>query len=184
MREVNFFDADLQALTSRSGDFGLCTDLPARQGELSVANWRRVFETTRPTQGRQGARLLLVVRERAPERDASNPAPGVELGRTQYHATGALAALHRGDPPGRRTPAVPAFYRPGRGRPPRRRGCVRSDPLLVVGAPPPPVWCLLVRQPAVARIGVRYLLCRSLTGSTRPGGLVQSDRTVSRQPVV
>ena len=39
-------------------------------------------------------------------------------------------------------------------------------------------------QPAMARIGVRYLLCRGLTGSTRPGGLVQSDRTVSRQPVV
>ena len=39
-------------------------------------------------------------------------------------------------------------------------------------------------QPAVAGTGLRYLLCRSLTGSTRPGGLVQCDRTVSRQPVV
>src|SRR5919206_3612811 len=117
MREVNFFGADPQAFTSWSGDSGLCTDLPARQGQPSVANWRRVFETPRPTQGRQGARLLLVVRERTPERDAGDPAPGAQPWRTQHDAARALAAFHRGDPPGRRAPAVSALHRPGRGRP-------------------------------------------------------------------
>jgi hypothetical protein len=40
------------------------------------------------------------------------------------------------------------------------------------------------RQPALAGAGLRYLLCRSLAGLPRPGGLVEGARTAGRQPVV